>query len=65
MPASAVPPAGRIQWRALYVLLALATCILCALLLTPAAALAVPIATTSYTSPGVYGFTVPAGGFWL
>jgi hypothetical protein len=34
---------------------------LCAAGLVPAAALAAPTTTTSYTSPGVYAFTVPAG----
>ena len=62
MSTSAAPYAGRIRGRALRALPALvAAGALCAPVLTPAAALAVPTATTSYTSPGVYGFTVPAG----
>jgi hypothetical protein len=61
MPASACRSASHARKRALRALPALAAVALCALLIAPAAALATPTATTSYTSPGVYAFTVPAG----
>jgi collagen type I alpha len=61
MSVPTVPPAGRTRRRAPRALAALATGALCALVLVPATALAATTATTAYTSPGVYGFTVPAG----
>jgi hypothetical protein len=61
MSASTAPYEGRIRGRALRALPALLASALCAPLLIPAAALATPTATSAFTSPGVYGFTVPAG----
>ena len=61
MSAPAAPYAGRMRARALRASVPLIASALCAAVLLPAAALAAPTATTSYTSPGVYGFTVPAG----
>jgi hypothetical protein len=58
VPATTAAKILRPHRRALPALLAVA---LCALLIGPATALATVTATTSYTAPGVYSFSVPAG----